>query len=324
MVSLMNIIDTSHDDVIHDATVDYYGHQLATCSSDNVVKIFNVKGGTYSHVADLKGHFGPVWEISWAHPKFGNIIASCSYDKRVIVWKENREWTKMYEYKNHEGSVNCVSFGPPECGLAFACGSADGALSIVTFRTEHNIWETRKIIGAHKLGVNSVSWAPYVSMQTIFNKSSQTSKPLRRIVSAGCDCLIKIWVDVNGAWEETAQLTNHSDWIRDVAWAPSTSIPCARIASASQDRKVIIWSTVDDQQWVASELPPFEDVVWSVSWSPTGNILAVSDGVNKVTLWKQSSKGEWICVSEVEGNTPKRPLSLVCGGDDCFRTEDNH
>ena len=28
-------------------------------------------------------HEGPVWQLSWAHPKFGNILASCSYDRKV-------------------------------------------------------------------------------------------------------------------------------------------------------------------------------------------------------------------------------------------------
>jgi protein transport protein SEC13 len=25
-------------------------------------------------------HEGPVWQVAWAHPKFGNILASCGYD----------------------------------------------------------------------------------------------------------------------------------------------------------------------------------------------------------------------------------------------------
>jgi protein transport protein SEC13 len=33
--------------------------------------------------------------------------------------------------------------------------------------------------------------------------------------------------------------------------------------------------------------------VWRVSWSTTGNILAVSDGNNVVTLWKESTDGVW-------------------------------
>jgi protein transport protein SEC13 len=43
----------------------------------------------------------------------------------------------------------------------------------------------------------------------------------------------------------------------------------------------------------------FEAVLWRVSWSLSGNILAVSGGDNKVTLWKEDLRGEWELVREV-------------------------
>lgn len=43
----------------------------------------------------------------------------------------------------------------------------------------------------------------------------------------------------------------------------------------------------------------FDDVVWNVSWSLNGNILAVSGGDNKVSLWKQNKEGAWQCISDV-------------------------
>lgn len=50
-------------------------------------------------------HDGPVWQLAWAHPMFGNLIASCSYDRKVIIWKEtNGSWGKLYEYQNHDSS----------------------------------------------------------------------------------------------------------------------------------------------------------------------------------------------------------------------------
>ena len=32
-----------------------------------------------------------MWQVSWGHPKFGGILASCSFDHRVIIWKELAE-----------------------------------------------------------------------------------------------------------------------------------------------------------------------------------------------------------------------------------------
>jgi len=44
-------IETSHEDMIHDAQLDYYGKRLATCSSDRTVRIFNVVDGNASKTA---------------------------------------------------------------------------------------------------------------------------------------------------------------------------------------------------------------------------------------------------------------------------------
>ena len=96
MATLLNTIDTGHEDMIHGAEMDYYGLRLATCSSDSSVKIFDIKNGSQVLLADLKGHQGPVWQVAWAHPKFGNILASCSYDRKVIIWKgSGGQWTKL-------------------------------------------------------------------------------------------------------------------------------------------------------------------------------------------------------------------------------------
>jgi protein transport protein SEC13 len=78
---------------VHDVAVDYYGKRLATCSSDRLIKLFAVGAGDVptTALATLAGHEGPVWQVAWAHPKFGSILASCSYDRQVIVWREGAE-----------------------------------------------------------------------------------------------------------------------------------------------------------------------------------------------------------------------------------------
>lgn len=55
-------------------------------------------------------------------------------------------------------------------------------------------------------------------------------------MSGGCDNMIKTWRhDANeNRWFEVAKLEGHSDWVRDVAWAPSVGSERSVIASCSQ------------------------------------------------------------------------------------------
>lgn len=298
MVSVLNTLDTGHEDMIHGAELDYYGLRLATCSSDKSVKIFDVKNGGQTLVADLRGHGGPVWQVSWAHPKFGNIVASCSYDRKVIIWRESGEWSKWYEYGNHDSSVNAIAWAPAEYGLILACGSSDGSISILTYSVEFAKWDSKKITNAHTIGCNAVSWCPSTAPEPSFEQKTRGGPTTKRLASGGCDNAVKIWKEDGERWVEESRHEVHSDWVRDVAWAPSVGLPRTQIASCSQDRRVIIWSSEDYTNWNRTILHSFDDVVWSVSWSMTGNVLAVSGGDNKISLWKENNEGQWSCISE--------------------------
>ena len=48
-------------------------------------------------------------------------------------------------------------------------------------------------------------------------------------------------------WVSDGKLENHTDWVRDVAWAPSIGLPVSRIASCSQDGRVIVWRKDDTE-----------------------------------------------------------------------------
>ena len=138
MTSPLVSIDTQHDDMIHDSQFDYYSKRLATCSSDRTVKIFEVSGDMYHNCATLRGHEGPVWQVAWAHPKFGVILASCSYDGTVIIHREMtpNAWSTVHQHRFHESSVNSIAWAPHEYGLILACASSDGRVSILEHKDD--------------------------------------------------------------------------------------------------------------------------------------------------------------------------------------------
>lgn len=219
-----------------------------------------------------------------------------------------------YEYSNHDSSVNSVDFAPSEYGLVLACASSDGSISVLTCNTEYGVWDAKKIPNAHTIGVNAISWCPAQGPDAAFDQRvTSRNTSIKRLVSGGCDNLVKIWREDSDRWTEEHRLEAHSDWVRDVAWAPSIGLPRLQIASASQDRHVIIWSSNSDlSQWTSTVLHTFDDAVWSISWSTTGNVLAVTGGDNNVSLWKENSEGQWIRINYESGTViqSKQPHHL--------------
>lgn len=247
--------------------------------------------------------------------------------------------------------MNSVSWAPHELGATLACASSDGKISVLTFKgmplvlyftaililypTDDGKWSA-DIFNAHAIGCNAVSWAPATQPGSLIQPQQPGAHPptaFKRFASAGCDNLVKIWCfrEDTQSWVEEETLEGHTDWVRDVAWAPNIGLPRSYIATASQvsslpqvwcalitfqqDKTVLIWTKDSPTApWVKTALDPsasttaptpatasgkFLDVVWRVSWSVAGNILAVSCGDGKVTLWKENVQGNWECVSDM-------------------------
>ena len=65
---------------------------------------------------------------------------------------------------------------------------------------------------------------------TLWSCSSITSKPGYNINLF----FLRLLREADGEWEEEEKLEAHSDWVRDVAWAPNIGLPTSKIASCSQ------------------------------------------------------------------------------------------
>lgn len=51
-------------------------------------------------------HSGPVWRVSWSHPKFGSLLASCSYDGsvKIVDILKDKSYKVIYTYIGHNSS----------------------------------------------------------------------------------------------------------------------------------------------------------------------------------------------------------------------------
>src|SRR5262249_35063175 len=134
-----------------------------------------------------------------AHPKFGTLLASSSYDGRVHIYRESPashstaapQWSLVFSYAKHTASVNMVAWSPPDLGCVLACASSDGNVSVLEFRD--NSW-TSSMFPAHGLGVNAVSWAPTGVFGAIARRDTGAGvQGVRRFVTGGSDNKVKLW-----------------------------------------------------------------------------------------------------------------------------------
>ncbi|KAK6125061.1 hypothetical protein DH2020_041177 [Rehmannia glutinosa] len=257
-------IETGHQDIVHDVAMDYFGKRLATASSDNTIKIIGVSNSGSQHLATLTGHQGPVLTFSTTTKRRSILFLGHLTNSAFALRVDPRMVTSRSSL--HDPMV-------------------DGT----------NRESTRRIRSALPPFRGPVHGSVLVG--------SGLLDPVQKLASGGCDNTVKVWKFDNGIWRMDCfpALKMHTDWVRDVAWAPNLGLPKSTIASASQDGKVIIWTAIKEgDQWDGKVLKDFGGPVWRVSWSLTGNILAVADGKNNVTLWKEAVDGEWQQVTTVE------------------------
>ena len=100
LTSASQTLPHGHLDYVLDVAFDYYGRRFATASSDRTVRVWDLNadglwangaslllpssGGGNSnnansnngHVNEWQAHRGPVNRISWAHPEFGQLLAT--------------------------------------------------------------------------------------------------------------------------------------------------------------------------------------------------------------------------------------------------------
>lgn len=310
----------------HDAQLDYYGKRAAAAcgapvapdekglpDGDYTVYIWDITDGQQQKcTAQLKGHEGPVWKVAWAHPQFGSLLATCSYDMKIIIWKEvNGQWQKAYVDTSHTASVNDVEFCPWEHGLRLASASSDGTVSVLTYSAQEAQWR-RSVFNAHVCGAQSVSWAPAVHREGAHG-------PAVRLATGGCDNSVRIWKCENDTWTQENQglMPSQSDWVREVAWRPDVS--CNVVASGSWDKTVVIWKQeLEGQPWRQVQKIGCAGKVEGLAWSVTGSLLAVAVDDGETVIYREGYDGRYEAVANCNEagytETAKLGSSPISGG----------
>jgi WD40 repeat protein/serine/threonine protein kinase len=240
-----------HADGVLDVAFSPDGRRIASASSDQTVKVWDLGSGQETRT--LKGHSGRVTSVAFS-PE-GRRIASASDDHTVKVWDAG-SGELVLTLSGHSGHVTSVAFSPPD-GRRIASASWDDTVRIWDADSGR---ETLKLEGPSS-GVNDVAFSP----------------DGHRVASASGDKTVKVWDAVTR--QQVLTLKGHTAAVNDVAFSPRGR----RIASASGDQTVKVWDAASGE--LALTLNGHGGSVMSVAFSPDGGRIASASSDETVKIW---------------------------------------
>eukprot|EP00871_Galdieria_phlegrea_P005133 jgi/Galph1/5620/GphlegSOOS_G4258.1 len=332
----------SETSFIQDIAYDYYGKRLVTVSIGRDICIWSKKQGTedWQCTCKWKGHEGPILSASWAHPSFGSLIATGSYDRRVIVWEESdtcgsssfhetgQGWCALAHLVDAREEVRQVQFAPPHLGLIFASGSADGFIRIYSCLDMADLHQWPLVVELDaESPVTSLCWNP------------STDSPAVLAVASYRDCRIWQLDKEKKSWETKYLLCTWERFSSDsratkeeeesffcsVAWAPHVGRSYELIAVGCFDGTVLIFklprmsdNKKDKNQAVEEKFTPIavlhhgQQKISRLQWNVVGSILASSGEDSEIRLWKAvpSDLKIWNCFDTVHADEQEGMMKL--------------
>uniref|UniRef100_A0A8C4Q4M0 SEH1-like (S. cerevisiae) n=1 Tax=Eptatretus burgeri TaxID=7764 RepID=A0A8C4Q4M0_EPTBU len=318
-------VSADHKDLIHDVAYDFHGQRLATCSSDQSVKVWDRnENSEWICTASWKTHCGSVWRVTWAHPEFGQVLASCSSDRTAAIWEEvvgestdrqrtQSHWVKRTTLVDSRTSVTDVRFGPKHLGLVLAACSADGVIRLYEAPDimELSQWSLQHELSC-RLSCSCISWNPscFRGHPPMLAVGSDDSS-----ISSGGKVQVFEYNENTRKYGRVETLLMVPEPVHDLAFAPNLGRSCHLLAIASRDVRIIqlkplrregvLSQPVSPGRFETQQLAQFDGhgaQVWRVAWNATGTVLASSGDDGCVRLWKANYLGNWKCVGVLKGD----------------------
>ena len=273
-----------HRDFVHSIAFDHYGRRIASCSGDRTVRVWDLTdegdwsfggGSGGSSGSEWQAHKGSVTRVAWAHPEFGQLLATCGTDHAATVWEEREgglglgglpgsaggggdsvantagatapgaapttRWVAKAQLTDARKSVTCLQFAPRHLGLKLATGSADGAVRIYEAIDVMNLnhWPISATIEVEAMSAASSHGGTAEGaggIPTALSWCGGRFEPPALVVGGSSGAVsVYRYSDASRAWHLTASLPRHSGGVLDVAWAPNVGRSYHLIASCGQD-----------------------------------------------------------------------------------------
>ncbi|KAF8541347.1 WD40-repeat-containing domain protein [Trichophaea hybrida] len=297
---------TGHEDLVHDVAYDYYGRRMATVSSDQRLKVFDLNDeGEWVPSDTFKAHDGSINKVIWGPPEHGQILATSSYDRTVRIWEEQEmgtpyRWKRQFQMTpDARAAIHGIAFPPTlastsstSTGLKLALISADGKVHIYECREPQDLTHWIIIDVIHVLP-SAPPRESEVSFCIAFCPSRWGGEQL---VVGAMDTVRVYRHNAAGKFRAAEELPGHGGLVRDVSWAVSMGRSYHLIATACKDGHVRIFKLT----WNVEKVADFGDhrsEVWKVAWNATGTILSSTGDDGKIRLWKAAINGEFQLLS---------------------------
>ena len=323
-------IKAEHKDRIHDISFDYYGTRMATCSSDQNVKVWDLdEKQQWKCTTSWKSHRASAWRVTWAHPEFGQVLATCSFDRTATIWQETiveatqsddleHVWVHKANLVDSTTSVKDVKFSPHYLGLQLATCSAKGIVYIYEATDIMNLthWTMQHQINCD-MPCSCLSWSTNKSHNPMIAIGSDDSSPGTggKVVIYECNSDSHEWVMIH----RIAQLV---DPVNDLKFAPNVGLSYHMLAIASNDLCIYHLKPNDDGEDInnilnnvnninfhstfshsgvlnVSQVVRFTDHncnVLRVAWNDFGNLLVSNGDDGQILVWMENYMQKWKAV----------------------------
>ena len=234
-----------HKEIVNYVTFSRDGKQMASCSEDNMVYIWDT--AQWKHTGTLRSEDEP---LAVAFAPDGKKIFVVDHNNTLSRWDID---SGARQSNDQIGcAVNDIKISPDGKSLAIAC---DGKKLVIWDVAENKL---NKMLTGHKNDVMTVEF----------------SADGRKLISGGKDCQAIVWDTTD--WKQLQVLKGHDEDILSAVFSPSGE----QAASGSNDNKISLWELKSGQRRMEF-VKHGQEGDRAIAWHPSGKFLIAADRTPK-------------------------------------------
>lgn len=242
-------VNAEFRDTITDISYDHFGHRLALSSTDHTIQIWDLsQDGTYQLTSKFRSHSGSVWKVTWAHPEFGQILATCSLDRTAIIWEEvldttidtkrssaqTSHWAKRATLVDSRTSLTDIRFAPKHLGLMLVTCATDGHVRIYEAPDITNLthWSLKDEFNC-KMACSSITWnQSRIHPPMLAVGSDDANNPTPKVLIYEYNQHLRRWIKADAVASAT-------DPVHDLSFAPYIGRSYHLLGIASKNVQIV-------------------------------------------------------------------------------------